>query len=78
MIAMLEEDFTQVLQALQFDDAPAGGALVIYKDGQEVVNTATGLALPNLPWSSQTLLQDYLLSVWLQLMLRYCWIGMRC
>ena len=52
---MLEEDFTQVLQALQFDDAPAGGALVIYKDGQEVVNTATGLALPNLPWSSQTL-----------------------
>lgn len=52
---MLEEDFTQVLQALQFDDAPAGGALVIYKDGQEVVNTATGLALPNLLWSSQTL-----------------------
>ncbi|OAV16886.1 putative esterase A [Moraxella catarrhalis] len=55
MIAMLEEDFTQVLQALQFDDAPAGGVLVIYKDGQEVVNTAIGLALPNLPWSSQTL-----------------------
>lgn len=52
---MLEQDFTQVLKALQFDDVPAGGALVIYKDGQEVVNTATGLALPDLPWSSQTL-----------------------
>lgn len=49
------QDFAEVLQALQFDDAPAGGALVIYQDGQEVVNHAVGQALPDMAWSDTTL-----------------------
>lgn len=49
------QDFGDVLASLQFDDAPAGGALVIYQDGIEVVNTAIGQALPNQPWTDQTL-----------------------
>lgn len=38
------QDFPKILKALQFDDAPAGGSLVIFKDNQEVVNTSVGKA----------------------------------
>lgn len=38
------QDFPHVLQQLQFNDLPAGGSLVIFKDGQEVVNTSVGKA----------------------------------
>lgn len=48
-------DFDEVLSTLVLEDAPAGGALVIYHQGNQVVNTATGLALPNTPWQSDTL-----------------------
>lgn len=49
------QDFSDVLKSLQFNDAPAGGALVIYQDGDEVVNTAVGQALPGHSWSDTTL-----------------------
>lgn len=49
------QDFSGVLTSLQFDDAPAGGALVIYQNGREVVNVSVGQALPNQPWTDQTL-----------------------
>ncbi|OOS07179.1 Beta-lactamase [Moraxella cuniculi DSM 21768] len=48
-------DFQATLDALQFDDVPAGGALVIYHQGEQVVCASTGQALPNQPWSDQTL-----------------------
>ena len=41
---MTWQDFPEILKALQFDDEPAGGSLVICKDGQEVVNTSIGKA----------------------------------
>lgn len=41
---MTWQDFPEILKALQFDDEPAGGSLVIFKDGQEVVNTSIGKA----------------------------------
>lgn len=51
----MQQKFKRVLDELQFDEAPVGGALVIYHQGREVVNVATGQALPNLDWSSKTL-----------------------
>ncbi|UNU73091.1 beta-lactamase family protein [Moraxella nasovis] len=48
-------DFSDVLKSLQFDDAPAGGSLVIFKDNQVVVNTSVGQALPNVVWDEHTL-----------------------
>ena len=38
------QDFPKILQTIQFDDTPVGGSLVIFKDGQEVVNVSTGKA----------------------------------
>lgn len=54
-IKSMQQQFQRVLDQLQLDDAPAGGALVIYHQGQEVVNVATGNALPDMAWSSKTL-----------------------
>lgn len=47
--------FDKVLKTLQFDESPAGGVVVIYQDGQEVVNTAVGYALPDMAWQDTTL-----------------------
>lgn len=49
------QDFPQVLEQLQFDEPTAGGALVIYQDGKEVVNTAFGNATINDAWTTKTL-----------------------
>lgn len=49
------QDFPELLQTLQLDDAPAGGALVIYHQGQKVVDTAFGQFLPNQTWQTDTL-----------------------
>lgn len=38
------QDFKDVLQALQFDDAPAGGCVIVKQDGQTLVNESVGLA----------------------------------
>ena len=51
----MQQQFQRVLDELKLDDAPAGGALVIYQQGKEVVNVATGNALPDLAWSAKTL-----------------------
>ena len=51
----MQQQFQRVLDELKLDDAPAGGALVIYHQGKEVVNVATGNALPDLAWSAKTL-----------------------
>lgn len=52
---MAWQELNAVLESLQFDDAPAGGALVVYHAGKKVVDTAIGQALPNHLWSSHTL-----------------------
>ncbi len=49
------QDFPDILQSLQFDAVPAGGALVIMHKGQTVVDTAIGEALPDQPWDSHRL-----------------------
>ncbi len=52
---MTWQKFEHLLSSLQFDDTPAGGALVIYHQGQKVVDTAFGQAIPDMPWSTHTL-----------------------
>ncbi len=49
------QDFPEILQALQFDERPAGGALMVMHKGQMVVDAAIGQAMPNQPWQSHTL-----------------------
>ncbi|WII95864.1 beta-lactamase family protein [Moraxella haemolytica] len=49
--------FNGVLSALQFDESPAGGVVVVYQDGREIVNASVGHALPQMAW------QDTVLSV---------------
>lgn len=49
------EDFSGVLTQLQFDEPLAGGSLVIYQEGVEVVNTAVGNALPDMAWKDDVL-----------------------
>lgn len=52
---MTWQKFEHLLSSLQFDDTPAGGALVIYHQGQKVVDTAFGQALPDMAWTTRTL-----------------------
>lgn len=52
---MRQQDFQSVLNRLQFDDAPAGGVVLIYQDGVPVVEVVLGQALSDLAWSSKTL-----------------------
>ncbi|MDO4451042.1 MAG: serine hydrolase domain-containing protein [Moraxella sp.] len=49
------QDFDDILASLQMDDAPAGGTLIIIKDGKQIVNTSVGNARPDMAWSDRTL-----------------------
>lgn len=44
-----------LLNQLQLDDAPAGGAVVVYHNGNCIAQAATGLARPDLSWQADTL-----------------------
>lgn len=52
---MVWQDFPTILKTLEFGDSPAGGALVVYQNGQKVVETAFGQALQDKAWDSHTL-----------------------
>ena len=45
----------QLLTSLQLDDAPAGGAVVVYQAGQCIAQASTGMARPDMPWQPDTL-----------------------
>ena len=45
----------QLLTDLQLDDAPAGGALVVYQAGKCIAQASVGLAGADLSWSKDTL-----------------------
>lgn len=49
------DDFNEILTSLQMDDAPAGGTLIIIKDGKQIVNTSVGNARPDVAWIDHTL-----------------------
>nr|WP_227671383.1 serine hydrolase domain-containing protein [Psychrobacter sp. 72-O-c] len=45
----------QLLTDLQLDDAPAGGALVVYQAGKCIAQACVGMAQAELPWQTDTL-----------------------
>lgn len=49
------QTLSDVWTSLQFDDTPAGGALVVYHRGKKVVDSAIGQALSSTAWSAHTL-----------------------
>nr|WP_262880704.1 serine hydrolase domain-containing protein [Psychrobacter sp. ANT_WB68] len=51
----LQQRLQQLLTDLQLDDAPAGGALVVYQAGQCIAKASTGMARADLPWRPDTL-----------------------
>ena len=51
----LQQRLQQLLTDLQLDDAPAGGALVVYQAGQCIAKANVGMARADLSWSADTL-----------------------
>lgn len=51
----LQQRLQQLLMDLQLDDAPAGGALVVYQAGRCIAQASVGMARADLSWSPDTL-----------------------
>lgn len=51
----IQRRLQQLLNDLQLDDAPAGGALVVYQAGECIAQASVGLAREDLAWSTDTL-----------------------
>ncbi|WP_201566211.1 serine hydrolase domain-containing protein [Psychrobacter immobilis] len=51
----LQQRLQRMLTDLQLDDAPAGGAVVVYQDGKCIAQASVGLARADLSWSPDTL-----------------------
>ena len=49
----------QLLTDLQLDDAPAGGAVVVYQGGECIAQASVGLARPDMWWQSDTLAVNF-------------------
>ena len=52
---VIQQKLQQLLTYLQLDDAPAGGALVVYQAGQCLAQASVGMARADLSWSPDTL-----------------------
>lgn len=55
----ISTDLRSLLERLQLEDAPAGGALVVYHRGKCVAEVSSGLAGANSPWTADTLSLNY-------------------
>ena len=51
----LQAQLTQLMKDLQLEDAPAGGSVVVYHEGQLVAEASVGYALPDKAWTKDTL-----------------------
>lgn len=51
----IQKHLQQLLTDLQLDDAPAGGAVVVYQAGQCIAQAGTGMARSDVPWQPDTL-----------------------
>ena len=51
----LESSLQTILTQLQLDDAPAGGAVVVYQAGHCIAQASVGMAQCHLPWDADTL-----------------------
>ena len=55
----LQQYLQQLLGDLQLDDAPAGGALVVYQSGQCIAQASIGMAQAQMPWQPDTLALNF-------------------
>ncbi|MBI0425370.1 serine hydrolase [Psychrobacter sp. NG27] len=53
--SILQSRLQQLLTDLQLDDAPAGGAVVVYQAGACIAQASTGMARPDMSWQPDTL-----------------------
>lgn len=51
----LQTQLTQLMKDLQLEDAPAGGSVVVYHKGELIAQANAGYAVPQTPWSKDTL-----------------------
>ena len=51
----LQQRLQQLLMDLQLDDAPAGGAVVVYQAGKCIAEASIGMARSDAPWQPETL-----------------------
>lgn len=51
----LQQRLQQILTDLQLDDAPAGGAVVVYQAGECIAQASVGKARPEMSWQPDTL-----------------------
>ena len=51
----LQQRLQQIITDLQLDDAPAGGAVVVYLAGECIAQASVGMARPEIPWQPDTL-----------------------
>ncbi|GAA0320202.1 serine hydrolase domain-containing protein [Psychrobacter aestuarii] len=51
----LQQHLQQILTRLQLDDAPAGGALVVYQAGECIARASVGMARQDRAWQADTL-----------------------
>ena len=51
----IQQSLQQLLNDLQLDDAPAGGALVVYHAGNCLAQANVGMARQHTPWQTTTL-----------------------
>lgn len=54
-----QQRLQQLLTALQLDDAPAGGAVVVYRAGRCIAQASVGTATPDTPWQPDTLALNF-------------------
>ena len=55
----IEKGLQQLLNDLQLDDAPAGGALAVYHAGSCIAQASVGMAQQNVPWQATTLALNF-------------------
>ena len=55
----LEQQLQQILNDLQLDDAPAGGALVLYQYGNCIAQASVGMAQSDSEWQPNTLALNF-------------------
>ena len=54
-----QQRLQQLLTDLQLDDAPAGGAVVVYQGGERIAQASVGMARPDMWWQPDTLAVNF-------------------
>jgi len=55
----ITSDLQDLLTLVSSDDAPSGGSLVVFRDGESIAEVSTGVAQTQQPWTTDTLSLNY-------------------